>query len=74
MNHYKQYDDAYEAIKVIENWNLDFCLGNVLKYIARHKYKGNELEDLKKAMYYLQRKINSYDISGTNIKSESPKD
>ena len=47
-----------EAISVIEDWNLDFHLGNVVKYICRSgKKDGNEAEDLQKAFWYLQRKI-----------------
>lgn len=47
----------YEAIDVIEEWGLGFCLGNVVKYIARHGLKGSPLEDLKKARWYLDRAI-----------------
>jgi hypothetical protein len=52
-------DSPYEAIKVIEAWSLDFCLGNALKYIARAGKKDPErtIEDLKKAVWYLQRRI-----------------
>lgn len=50
-------DTAYEAIKVIEAWELGFCLGNTVKYIARAGKKGNRLEDLKKARWYLDREI-----------------
>lgn len=45
----------YETIKVIEDWGLDFCLGNALKYILRAPYKGTEMEDLLKARWYLNR-------------------
>ena len=49
----------YEAIKVIEAWDLGFCLGNTVKYIARagKKDPDAELEDLKKARWYLDREI-----------------
>lgn len=47
----------YEAIDVIEAWDLDFCLGNAVKYIARHKLKGTPREDLEKAKWYLSRAI-----------------
>jgi hypothetical protein len=47
----------FEVIDVIEDWNLDFHLGNALKYIARAEHKGHALEDLKKARWYLNRKI-----------------
>lgn len=56
-NHYNA--GVYEAINVIEAWGSDFCLGNALKYICRAgKKQGNTAEqDLRKAMYYLERKI-----------------
>lgn len=61
INHPQHYggDTTYEVIKVLEAWGLDrnFCLGNVVKYIARAEKKGAELEDLKKALWYLQRAI-----------------
>ena len=48
-----------EVIDAIEDWGLDFCLGNVVKYIASagHKDPNKVVEDLKKAAWYLQRKI-----------------
>lgn len=55
--HYGGAEDPYEAIKVIEAWKLGFCLGNTIKYIARAKHKGSELQDLKKAAWYLKREI-----------------
>jgi hypothetical protein len=58
-NHYGGEDNMYEAIKVIEAWDLDFHLGNTVKYISRAGKKGadKELQDLKKALWYLERKI-----------------
>lgn len=50
-------DSTYEAIKVIEAWNLGFSLGNAVKYIARAGKKGSALEDLQKARWYLDREI-----------------
>jgi len=50
-------DSTYEAIKVIEAWELGFNLGNVIKYISRAGKKGSKLEDLKKAQWYLNREI-----------------
>lgn len=47
----------YEVIDVIEDWDLNFRLANTVKYVARHKHKGKPLEDLKKALWYLQREI-----------------
>lgn len=46
-----------EVIDALEAWKLDFHLGNVVKYIARAGKKGERLEDLKKALWYLKRRI-----------------
>jgi hypothetical protein len=55
--HYGGAENPYEAIKVIEAWKLGFNLGNVVKYISRAEKKGNTLEDLKKALWYLEREV-----------------
>lgn len=59
INHPEHYggDTTYETIKVIEAWRLDFHLGNAVKYISRAGRKGSQTEDLRKALWYLQRKI-----------------
>lgn len=58
VNHPKHYNmGTFEVIDVIEDWQLDFNLGNAVKYIARAPHKGNQLEDLKKAAWYLDRAI-----------------
>lgn len=45
-----------EAIDVIEDWKLDFCLGNAIKYIARAGKKSDDARtDFKKAAWYIQR-------------------
>lgn len=46
-----------EVIDAIEDWKLGFHLGNVVKYVARAEHKGNALEDLRKARWYLDRLI-----------------
>ena len=57
--YYGGTDNAYEALRVIEAWNLGFHLGNVVKYIARCGKKDPDtlIQDLKKAKRYLERKI-----------------
>ena len=57
-NHYGGKDNLYEAIKVIEAWDLGFNLGNSVKYISRAGKKSNRLEDLEKASWYINREIN----------------
>lgn len=60
-NHYGGVENTYEVIKVCEAWNLDndAYLFNVVKYVARagKKDQMKEIEDLKKAAFYLNRKI-----------------
>lgn len=55
--HYGGEGNPYEAIKVIEAWELDFALGNAVKYISRAGKKGSAREDLQKARWYLERAI-----------------
>lgn len=38
-----------------------YCLGNTIKYLHRHEYKGKPQEDLKKAAYYLNKAISTYE-------------
>lgn len=60
-DHYGGKDNPYEAIKIIEHHKLDFHDGNTVKYILRagKKDQNSELDDLKKALWYLNRKIES---------------
>ena len=58
INHPSHYNSGrLEVIDVIEDWDLDFHLGNAVKYIARAEHKGELVQDLKKAMWYLKRRI-----------------
>jgi len=56
-SHYGGKENVYEAIKVIDAWRLNFSLGNAVKYIARADKKGKPIEDLKKALWYLNHEI-----------------
>jgi hypothetical protein len=53
-----------EVIDAIEAWGLGFHAGNVVKYIARAGRKGDALEDLKKARWYLDRMIAKMERGG----------
>lgn len=58
VNHPSHYNAGnLEVIDVIEDWNLGFSLGNAIKYIARAEHKGTQIQDLKKAAWYLNREI-----------------
>jgi hypothetical protein len=53
------YDNkqGYDVIDISKHYSLNFNRGNVVKYICRAGKKDNELQDLKKALDYLQREI-----------------
>ena len=60
VNHPDLYNKGIEVIDFIDSWEMDFTTGNIVKYVSRHKLKGNPLEDLKKAKWYIERLINNY--------------
>lgn len=67
VNHPSHYNDGkIEVIDYIEDKQLGFCLGNAIKYISRagKKYKDKEVEDLKKAIWYIERRI--YELEKEN--------
>lgn len=53
--HYTQHPSGVECIQVTEH--MGFCLGNAVKYIWRADLKHNAVEDLKKAVWYIEREI-----------------
>ena len=62
VNHPQHYSaHGIEPIDYIESHDLNFNLGNVIKYISRAPFKGTELQDLKKAKWYLEREIKKHD-------------
>ncbi len=71
VNHPRHYggDTVYEVIKVLKAWGLeaDALLWNTVKYIARAALKGNMLEDLKKARFYLDRRINDLENASKSL-------
>jgi hypothetical protein len=54
--HYETGKD-YDIIDVCKDYSLNFNKGNILKYICRAGKKDDELQDLRKALDYLQREI-----------------
>ena len=70
-SHYGGKDNPYEAIKVIDAWGYgpEFCLGSVLKYVSRHGKKPDEsaVNDLRKAMWYLNHAIELLDARSTKM-------
>lgn len=53
--HYTSHPSGIECIQITEHMN--FCLGNAIKYIWRADQKGDHIENLEKAAWYLQREI-----------------
>jgi hypothetical protein len=53
--HYTAHPSGVECIQITEH--MGFCLGNAVKYIWRADIKGNAIEDLKKAKWYIEREI-----------------
>lgn len=61
--HYGGKDNPYETIRVLTSWMTPeqlygFCCGNAIKYLSRAGKKGSQIEDLKKAKWYLEFIIN----------------
>jgi len=60
--HYTSHPSGVECIQVTEH--MGFNLGNAVKYIWRADEKGNALEDLQKAAWYLQRELQRRQLIG----------
>ena len=58
INHPEHYNQGIEAIDYIESHDMNFNLGNAIKYITRCEHKEDKLRDLAKAIWYIQREIN----------------
>jgi hypothetical protein len=59
--HYTSSQSGIECIEVTEHMN--FCLGNAMKYLWRAGLKGSKVEDLRKAIWYIQREIDRIERS-----------
>lgn len=64
-NHYQSHN--MEVIEIIEAFDLGFSLGNVIKYVLRSGKSVNELKDLEKAKWYLEREIDIHKIMVENL-------
>jgi hypothetical protein len=54
--HYTSHPSGVECIQVAEHFN--FCIGNAIKYLWRAGLKGDAIEDLRKAAWYINNEIN----------------
>jgi len=59
--HYTSHPSGVECIQITEHMN--FCLGNAMKYLWRAGLKGNAVEDLRKAIWCIEREINRLERS-----------
>lgn len=53
--HYGSHPSGVECITIVEA--MGFCIGNAIKYLFRRAHKGNALEDVKKARWYVEREL-----------------
>ena len=62
VNHPNHYNKGkIEVIDFIEDQELNFCLGNVVKYVCRLGLKDEDQQELQKALWYLMRELSRYD-------------
>ena len=59
--HYTDHPSGAECIEIAEHMN--FCRGNALKYLFRAGEKNDEIEDLKKAKWYIDREIQRLELA-----------
>lgn len=65
--HYNSNPSGIEAITIVEH--INFNVGNAVKYLWRADYKGAQLDDLKKARWYIDREIQR--LEGATTKKDS---
>ena len=76
INHPSYYADGkIEVIEFIEDKNFGYCLGNAVKYISRSgkKSKETEIQDLQKAIWYINRRIQELSKQQKSINNETGK-
>lgn len=61
--HYNEHPSGVECIRITEH--LNFCIGNAIKYLWRAGRKGDAVQDLRKAVWYIEREINRLQQNGT---------
>lgn len=72
VNHPSHYTDGkFETIEAIESWRLGYHLGNAIKYISRagKKSKDTELEDLRKARWYIKRYLDYHHLQAESLRA-----
>jgi len=64
------YNRGIQTTDYICSWGMDFCEGNIVKYVTRWKYKDG-LDDLKKARWYVNKLISDLEKSQSNTSEKS---
>ena len=74
VNHPAHYQGAggLEAIDVIEAFGLGFCLGNAVKYVLRCGRKDDDVQELRKAVWYLNREIAAREAARSGREGREP--
>jgi hypothetical protein len=57
------YNKKVQPIDLIEAFDMNFNLGNVIKYVSRAGLKGNAYDDLEKAFYYLRKEMEKHQLN-----------
>jgi hypothetical protein len=63
-DHYKV--GGIETIDFIDAKNLNYNMGNAVKYLSRAEHKGNKKLDLQKALWYIKRELSKLDAKDNN--------
>lgn len=64
--HYTAHPSGVECIQIAEHMN--FCIGNAVKYLWRAELKGDVIEDLQKAVWYISREIKRREDAALRLK------
>ncbi|CAB4137041.1 SaV-like [uncultured Caudovirales phage] len=51
---------SFEVIDIINDYKLNFEMGNAIKYILRADKKGNKKQDIEKAIWYLNHELSKF--------------
>jgi len=61
VDHPAHYQGAsFEVIDIINDYKLNFEMGNAIKYILRADKKGNKKQDIEKAIWYLNHELSKF--------------
>ena len=70
INEPLHYNHGIQTTDYICSWGMNFCEGNIVKYVTRWKYKDG-VDDLKKARWYINKLISDVEKSQSNLPQKS---